>query len=198
MGKKKPAEPAAALCHILFGIPQDRRRPVGARFGANELGIARWLARHQRLHLVAAGTEPLARLAARLPEWRLKPDGSVMLTVLTTALWEELRAVAPPEPAPAEPPPADGPAAEAVAAARLALVEPVWASLGVGDTVLAPEFDEDGELDGWWPAAVLAVTDGVFTVCWVEDPEAGFRRRRRDQLAPLHPSRAASPAAGGK
>jgi hypothetical protein len=73
----------------------------------------------------------------------------------------------------------------------LALAEPLWAGLAVGDTVLAPEFGQDGAPEGWWEAILLAIADDVVTLCWRDDPEFGFRRRRRDELALLHPGRGA-------
>ncbi len=187
-----PAPVAApAPDHILFGIPGGARRAVGARFAA-EAGVARWIARHQGLSVVVAASERLARLAARLPEWRLKPDGGPLLTILTDALWEELRAVAAPE---AERPdqqpaaPDGGGAGEAATAERLALAEPLWAALAVGDTVLARDFDRDGEFAGWWEAVALAPFEGDgFTLAWRDPPEQGrLIRRRRTELAPVHP-----------
>jgi hypothetical protein len=63
--------------------------------------------------------------------------------------------------------------------------------MAVGEVVLAPEFDRHGEVEGWWEAVLLAVAeDGEgCTVCWLDEPETGFRRRRRVDLAPLHPRR---------
>jgi hypothetical protein len=183
--------PAPAPDHILFGIPSGARRAVGARFAAAEAGVARWIARHQGLSVVAAGTEALARLAARLPEWRLKPDGTPLLTILTDALWEELRAVAAPvaERPDQQPAAPDGRGGETVPSKRLALAEPLWAALAVGDTVLARDFDRDGEFAGWWEAVALAAFEGDgFTLAWRDAPEQGrLIRRRRAELAPPHP-----------
>ena len=77
---KTTPKPAPALKEapapdlILFGIPSGARRAVGARFPAEEAGVAHWIARHQGLSVAAAGTEALAQFTARMPEWRLRPD----------------------------------------------------------------------------------------------------------------------------
>ena len=65
------------------------------------------------------------------------------------------------------------------------------AAIAPGDVVLAPEYDRKGCVEGWWEAVVLAVPEGegeACTVCWPDDPHFGFRRRRRDELVPLHPA----------
>ena len=72
-----------------------------------------------------------------------------------------------------------------------------WAALAVGDVVLARDYDRDGESVGWWEAVVLAPADGdAFTLGWRDYPEQGLVRRRRAELAPLHPGGAAPPPAG--
>lgn len=190
MSKKNSAAPRPAPSLLLFGVPPGRSRPVGARFAPEEAGIAQWLARHRRLRLVTSDTEPARRLAARLPAWQLKPDGSPVLSVLTAGLWEELRTLLPPEPAAPDPPAApDAANGEAVAAERLAVAESLWAGLKVGDTVLAPEFGADGAPEGWWEATILALAGDSCTLCWSEDPDGGLRQRRRVDLALLHPQR---------
>ena len=197
---RSSAAPALAPDLILFGIPRGARRAVGARFAGAEAGVARWIARHQGLSVVAAASDQLARLAARLPEWRLKPDGTPLLTILTDALWEELRAVAAPEAERPDQQPAapDGGGGEAVTPKRLALAEPLWAALAVGDTVLARDFDRDGEFAGWWEAVLLAPFEGDgFTLAWRDAPEQGrLIRRRRAELALPHPGGAKPDPAG--
>ena len=61
--------------------------------------------------------------------------------------------------------------------------------MAVGDTVLARDFDRDGEFAGWWEAVLLAPFEGDgFTLAWRDPPEQGrLIRRRRAELAPLHP-----------
>ncbi len=79
---------------------------------------------------------------------------------------------------------------------RRALAEPLWAAMAVGDTVLARDFDRDGDFVAWWEEVVLAVTEGdSFTPGWRDYPERGLVRRPRAELAPLHPS-GAVPGAG--
>ena len=112
-----------------------------------------------------------------------------LLTILPDALWEELRAVAAPRTEPTNQPaaPEDG-GGEAAAAKRRELAEPLWAALAVGDVVLARDYDRDGESVGWWEAVVLAPAEGdAVTLGWRDYPEQGLVRRKRAELAPLHP-----------
>src|SRR5215212_3803369 len=82
----------------------------------------------------------------------------------------------------------EGGGGEAAAAKRRALAQPLWAALAVGDTVLARDYDREGESVGWWEAVVLAPADGdSFTLGWRDYPEQGLVRRQRAELAPLHP-----------
>jgi hypothetical protein len=120
------------------------------------------------------------------------------LTILPDALWEELRAVAPPE---AEPKnqsaaPESSGTEEAAMAKRRAIAEPLWAALAVGDVVLARDYDREGESVGW-EAVVLAPADGdAFTLGWPDYPEQGLVRRKRAELALLHPGSAAPAVTG--
>ena len=113
-----------------------------------------------------------------------------LLTILPDALWEELRALAPPEAERTDHQPAapeDG-GGEAAAAKRRELAEPLWAALAVGDVVLARDYDRDGESVGWWEAVVLAPADGdSFTLGWRDYPEQGLG------AAPAQRARAAAP-----
>lgn len=63
----------------------------------------------------------------------------------------------------------------------------LWATLAVGDIVLAPELDEEGTPDGWWEAVVLAITGDSFKLRWRDYPEQGQITRPRHQIAFLHP-----------
>ncbi len=85
---------------------------------------------------------------------------------------------------------------EAAMAKRRAIAEPLWAALAVGDVVLARDYDREGESVGW-EAVVLAPADGdAFTLGWPDYPEQGRARRKRAELAPLHPGGAAPHPAG--
>jgi len=198
MAKQKPATAAADPIFVVFGVPRGGRMPVGARFAAAEEGIARWVARHRGLNLLRAtsaraSSARAAELAAQLREWQLRANGSPFLPVISLSLWESLRALGAAEGATADASSLGADESKATdperSTERLTMAEALWAALAVGDTVLAPEYDERGAAEGWWEAAVLAVSeDGVVTTCWLDDPQAGLRRRRRTELAPLHPS----------
>ena len=110
----------------------------------------------------------------------LGADGRALLPVIPGALWQNLRALAAGMAAAGQAEEADlatapdtDAAPAAWAAERLALAEPLWAAMAVGDTVLAPEFDGEGGIEGWWEATILAIAEdgGLCTLCWLDDPE---------------------------
>ena len=196
MTRKKPSGPATpAPVLAVFGVPRGRRRPVGARFPVAEAEIARWVARQRGLHVLAAEAEPALNVTAGLREWELGADGRAPLPVIPGARWANLCALAArmaaagqaEEAHPATAPDPD--AAPAGAEERLALAGPLWAAMAVGDTVLAREFDRDGDFVGWWEAVVRAAEGDDFTLAWRDYPEQGLVRHQRTELAPLHPSR---------
>ncbi len=202
MTRKKPSGPATpAPVLAVFGVPRGRRRPVGARFPAAEVEIARWVARQRGLRVLMAEAEPALSVTAGLRDWEMGADGRVLLPVIPGALWANLCALAAGMAAAGQAEEADlatapdtedtADAAPAPAEERLALAEPLWAAMAVGDTVLAPEFDGEGGIEGWWEATILAIAEdgGLCTLCWLDDPEWGFRKRQRTELAPLHPGR---------
>ena len=144
--------------------------------------------------LLVAGTEPALNVTAGLRAWEMAADGRALLPVIPGALWANLCALAAGMAATGQAEEADqgtAPDTDAAPADRLALAEPLWAAMAVGDTVLAPEFDGEGGIEGWWEATILAVAEdgGLCTLCWLDDPEWGFRKRQRRDLAPLHPGR---------
>ena len=192
--QKQEAAPAPAA-YVAFGVPRAGRMPVGARFAPHEAEAARWVARHLGLELLEAWPDtPAAALAERLRGFELRANGSPVLPPLAQALWEDLRALADTRSPAAATRDGEGsgiPDAAPVHALPDAAVAP-------GDIVLAPEYDRRGCVEGWWEAAVLAVpgeAGAACTVCWLDEPESGFRRRRRDELVPFRPARPQDPAA---
>ena len=189
MSTKNDTEPATAIA--VFGIPRGGKTPVGARFSANDIGVARWIAKHQGLQLLLAKSAPAIELTALLREWQIRANGAAILPVLSLSMAENLRALAAdtanaPGPAAGD----DGPTAADRTAARLALASPLWAAMAVDDIVLTMEYDRRGVSEGWWEAVILSIANDVYTVCWLEDPETGFRKRKPHELAPLHPTAA--------
>jgi hypothetical protein len=169
---------------VAFGVPRGAKRPIAGRFGPGEFGIAHWLARQRGLGLLAANTEPARQVAAQVPPWQLQPDGTPVLASITHILWQDLRNLAPSDPAALAPPRA----ANGMGSAELtAQAEALWAAIGVGDVVLAAELDSAGKPDGWWEAVVLAGEGDAFTLAWRDYPEQGLIKRLRRDLALLYP-----------
>ena len=75
------------------------------------------------------------------------------------------------------------PAAADRIAERLRLANALWSAMAIDDIVLTMEYDRRGAIEGWWEAVILAIANDVYTVCWLEDPETGFRKRKPHELA---------------
>jgi hypothetical protein len=190
MAKQRIPELAAPLS-VVFGIPRGGKMPVGARFSAADAEVARWIAHHHGLDLLQATSAPAAELAALLREWQLRANGAPILPVISLTVWENLRSLLPNVAVDrAIPGASEASAADPERAAqRLAMAEAMWSALAVNDVVLTLEYDRRKAVEGWWEAVILAIADGVYTTCWLDDPETGFRKRKLTELAPLHPSR---------
>ena len=66
-------------------------------------------------------------------------------------------------------------------------IEKLWSTITTGSHVLAPEFDENGDFDGWWEAVVIEAKGGQFTLEWRDFPEQGKFARTLTQMAIMHP-----------
>ena len=190
MAKQRLPEPVVPVSAV-FGIPRGGKMPVGARFSAADIEVARWIAHHHGLDFLQATSAPAAELAALLREWQLRANGAPILPVISLTVWENLRSLLPTgtvdrtNPAASEASVAD----PERAAQRLATADAMWSALAVNEVVLTLEYDRRKAVEGWWEAVILAIADGVYTTCWLDDPETGFRKRKLTELAPLHPSR---------
>jgi len=197
----QPSTPVATSHPVvlIFGIVTGRFRPQAARFRADEVELARYLAAKLNLTMLTIDAQLLDEIGLVVPEWQLRPYDQVVIPFVRGQILEQLRQLAQTggsdgtaSKAGSEggntPIPGNGlgtplvpkPVLDAKQATRL------WDGLGVGGLVLAADIDMAGEKSCWWEAIVLAVQDGVYLLRWRE-PEEGVIRRRRHQLALLHP-----------
>ncbi|MGK7866346.1 hypothetical protein [Falsiroseomonas sp. E2-1-a20] len=190
MVKKAPTE-AAQPPVAVFGVPRGGKIPVGARFAPADAALAAWVAHHCGLLIIDVSSPAAAALAASLREGQLHPTRGVLLNVISRPTFENLQALA-----------SEGgvrPTLEGdhtnwvpdpeVSAARIAMADPLWASFRVRDVVLSPEYNRQGATEGWWEAVILTIIDDVYTICWLDEVETGFRKRKRHELALIYPTK---------
>jgi hypothetical protein len=67
-----------------------------------------------------------------------------------------------------------------------------WASLRVGSTVLAAYWNEDKEIEGWWPAVITRADDNEFRLRWRDTTEYTLGKVEPKHIAILHPEFLAS------
>ncbi len=67
-----------------------------------------------------------------------------------------------------------------------------WGSLRVGATVLAAYWDENNEIEGWWPAIITRVDANEFVLNWRDTTEYQLGTVARKHIAILHPEFLAS------
>jgi hypothetical protein len=190
MFKKALTEPAQAPVAI-FGIPRGGKMPVGASFAPADAVLAAWIAHHRGLQIIDGSTPAAATLAASLGEGQLHPTRGAVLNVIARSIFEDLQALAMDSGVTAslEGDHTNWVVDPDVSAARSAMADPLWASLTIRDVVLSPEYNRQGATDGWWEAVILAIHDDVYTICWLDEVETGFRKRKRHELALIYPSR---------
>ena len=184
---------------LIFGIVAGRFRPQAARFQADEIELARYMAAKLNLAMLTSDVPLLEEIGLVIPEWQLRPDDQVVIPFVRGEVFEQLRQLTQPgtKADTAATTDTDGgshviqgnvlgaplvprPVLDSKQATRL------WDGLGIGSLVLAPDADMAGEHVGWWEAVILAVQDGVYLLRWRE-PEEGVIRRQRHELALLHP-----------
>ena len=176
---------------LIFGIAKGRFRPQAARFRADEIELARFLAAQLNLTVLPIDPQLLQEIGLVIPEWQLRPDDQAIVPYIRGQVFEQLQQLA-----------QSGtevgteitggaavsqgtalvpkPVIDAKQAARL------WDGIAMGSLVLALDVDEAGEHVGWWEAVVLAVQGETYLLRWRE-PLEGVIRRRRHQLSLLHP-----------
>ena len=184
---------------LIFGIVAGRFRPQAARFRADEIELARYMAAKLNLAMLTIDVPLLKEIDLVIPEWQLRPDDQVVIPFVRGEIFEQLRQLTQPgtkgdmaattgtdggspvtQVSVLDAPLVPRPVLDSKQATRL------WDGLGIGSLVLAPDSDLTGEHLGWWQAIILAVQDGVYLLRWRE-PEEGVIRRQRNQLALLHP-----------
>jgi hypothetical protein len=84
------------------------------------------------------------------------------------------------------------PTATSTALAPSAAPTSPWASLRVGSTVLAAYWNNDKEIEGWWPAIITRADDNEFRLRWRDTTEYTLGKVEPKHIAILHPEFLAS------
>jgi hypothetical protein len=87
---------------------------------------------------------------------------------------------------------APSPTATSTASAPSAAPTSPWASLRVGSTVLAAYWNEEKEIEGWWPAVITRADDNEFRLRWRDTTEYALGKVEPKHIAILHPEFLAS------
>jgi len=190
---------APRLAILIFGIVKRRFRPQAARFRAEEIELARYLAAELNLEMLTIDVQLLEEIGLVIPEWQLRPGDQAVIPFVRGQVFEQLRQLGQPgangdtpdtpgTDSGNAPIPGNGLGTPLVPKPVLDIKQAtrLWDSLGVGSLVLASDFDIAGERSGWWEAIILGVEDGTYLLRWRE-PSEGIIRRKRHQLALLHP-----------
>ena len=161
MTKPKSASPPIV---ILYGLDADGR-PRAAGFNAGQADLAKKAAESLELRVLRIETADQIELARQVPSGEILAPGRGHVPVVRKELFDKLLALAPA--------PDSGPSREAVSAAEVDAATAVsttdnsepastapppkqppttWAEIGVGDLVLAENWDPE---TGWYEAVVL-------------------------------------------
>jgi hypothetical protein len=91
-------------------------------------------------------------------------------------------------------PPGAAPGSTAASATPAPSASPTspWASLRVGSTVLAAYWNEEKEIEGWWPAIITRADDNEFRLRWRDTTEYALGKVEPKHIAILHPEFLAS------
>jgi len=97
-------------------------------------------------------------------------------------------------PSSAAPPSGVAPGATSTSTAPAPSAAPTspWASLRVGSTVLAAYWNEEKEIEGWWPAVITRADDNEFRLRWRDTTEYTLGKVEPKHIAILHPEFLAS------
>ena len=194
---------------ILWGR-NERGQPHGSRFDDHQLADVEQAARLMGFRLVAAETDGLRSLGAKLPAGRIFSSGKAFVPFIRGELYDRLvAATGTPEmplPRKASARPAEGGPIAGGGQGRGAggggAGEPPapvtkqapadWSKIEIGSLVLAKGDDGD---DGYYAAKVISVgTDDKLSCVWANYPDLPRFMRPRKTLALLHPEATATSA----
>jgi hypothetical protein len=185
MKKLTPQPNEAEPIVIIFGVPHRSRHAMALCFKVADTEVARWTARYLSLSFVSSASPDAAEQAKGLRTWEFSGDGMPKLSNINAIQWERLRALWALSQKLDEPLAPINIQDELAIQTRRDLRQKVWDGICIGEKVLAGQIDKNGDDWGSWPAIVLAISDEIYTLYWVDEPELGLIRRSLSELSPL-------------
>ena len=163
---------------IVLG-PDDQGKPRAARFPASQADLVAKAAKAMNLTVCKPDGATLAELAKKLTTGRLYATGRGFVPPVGRNLYgkivEQLKLVGQPVPKDVEQASAEQPAPGLPA---------TWDDIAVGHLVIAQE----GAVDGWWEAIVLARDGDMLTLKWRDYPQQPNVVRHAGSVALLKPT----------
>jgi len=172
-------EPNGTAPDLIVLGPDDEGKPRAARFPAGQANLVAKAAKAMNLTVCNADGAALADLAKKLHPGRLYATGRAFVPRAGRNLYgkivEQLKLVGQPVPKDVEQASAEQPAPGLPA---------TWDDIAVGHLVIAQE----GAIDGWWEAIVLARDGDMLTLKWRDYPQQPNVVRHAGSVALLKPT----------
>jgi hypothetical protein len=181
---KNGTKPASKLpIIIVFGQFKGSNIDQAAFFAEKDAPAARHAAAHAGLSLIELESDEEHKAAADLKEGVVNAQGRFSLSPVSRAIVSELRKLY-------ELKRQEGASVTTAnpTAAPASCLNDAWRTLQPGMAVLAAGFDEEDNLEGWYPATIVKADDSEFVVRWRDFPTEPNCSRSPEYLALLHPS----------
>jgi hypothetical protein len=180
MSTSNKASPPVSPALIVLGTPAGMKEPQAAWFRAEYAERAKSAAQRQGLTTILINSNETRAAAATLKEGELKAGGQLVLPSVSQETISRLRAFV----VTASVKPSGSPGTAPVG---VQVPVSVWDKLKLADIVLAAFLDNAGEPDGWYEATIMKIENGIYTLQWLYEPEAGFVRLQRKHIAVMFP-----------
>jgi hypothetical protein len=166
---------------IVFGMPKGARSPHAAWFRASYANRVTVAAQRQGLATLTVESDATRAAAALLKEGELKAGGQLVMPCVSQEALNRLNSLLP------KPPATSAESSAKPVTAGVQVPVSVWDKLKPADLVLAAALDKNGEPYGWYEATIMKVENGIYTLRWYYEPEAGFVRLQRQHIALMCP-----------
>jgi len=151
---------------IVFGRIKGNAIDQAAYFAEKDVEAAKKAAVPLGLTALEVTTDAIRKACNSLQEGVINAQGRFSLSPISKAKLVELQMLSP---------------------AKDPLQKDPWTNLKPGDLVLAAGFDDEDNLEGWYPAVIVKKDDGEYVVRWRDFPGEPNGSRSPEYLALLHP-----------
>jgi hypothetical protein len=190
-----PEEPPAVPAVLIYNKPAGAKIPHAAWFGTAVKATAMLAAKRQGYTAVEFAETYIDLVKAAVPQGELSSGGKLTLPGVKRDVLDRLLANLAGEPVEAvdgsgKLPPGTVPtfvgSSDEIPTHAMP-VDPLWAALAVNMVVLTPDFDSQGNSEGWWEAVIVAIHDDVFTLRFRDYPRQPLVKRKREDIAIKYP-----------